>query len=587
MRKFFAIMLLFLSGTICLTWALQPDKKPSNGKKRTASSDQIVLLHADSMFFKQNVNPNAQFFVGNVKFEHNGAIMTCDSALYYSSSKSFDAYGRVRMVQGDTLTVTCDKMFYKGNEQLVQAREHVVLKHRKTILTSESIDYDRRLNVGQYFTGGTLVDENSELTSDTGYYHPNTRDAEFHHYVVLKNPAPPKATEYTLNTHLLYYNTGTTRAHVVGPSTIVHENMNIWTNSGYYISKTQEAYLLKDGVAPRIQHEYNELEGDSMHYDGATCDSKAYGNIKYKNEEHKVMFFGNYGLYNDSTGYAEAADSALCVEYRQPDTLFAHADTFKLFAYNLDTDSVYRILHAFNHVRAYRVDVQCVCDSMVYNGLDSCATLYKDPIMWQNEQQVLGEVIKAWVNDSTLDSVYVINQALMVDKIDDKEHYNQLSSNQLHSYFRDGDLYQNCAEDNVVFNYYMMESDEKNSPMIGMIHAQGKRMRMDLDVVTDTTDVGDVVRRNRLTRIWMPATTGEMFPLTKTPPDMLYLETFRKDGSLAWFDNLRPKSKHDLFVWEGKSEDLKLKQGYSQEPPKVSRDDKKKRYQEKLRQQKR
>ncbi|MCQ2222989.1 MAG: hypothetical protein MJZ35_04265 [Bacteroidaceae bacterium] len=564
MRKFFAVILLLLSGLVCLTWALQPDKNQAKGKKRSSSSDQIVLLHADSMYFNQRINASAQFFIGNVKFEHNGAIMTCDSALYYKETKSFDAYGRVKMVQGDTLSLTCRKMFYDGNLQLAQARENVVLKHRKTTLTSESLDFDRILNVGQYFEGGMLVDEDNQLTSDTGYYHPDTRQAEFRHYVELINPLPPKERDYILQSHLLYYNTSTTLAHVVGPSTIDHESTHIYTENGYYTTQTKEGILL--GHTSLLQHVYKELIGDSLHYDGLTHINTAYGHVEYVDKENKNMFFGNYGLYNDSTGYAEAADSAVCIDYSQRDTLYAHADTFKLYTYNIDTDSVYRVMHAYNRVRAYRVDMQCVCDSMVYNGQDSCATLYKDPIIWQDQQQILGEVIKAWVNDSTLDSVYVINQALMVEKLDTLEHYNQISSNEMHSYFRDGEVYQNRAEQNVYINYYPYDSD---SLMIGMVHAESSRLRMDIE-------------NRKLQKIWMPATTGEMFPLDLTPPDKLYLTNFKTpDGGVAWFDGIRPKNKDDIFVWQAKSEEFQLKQDVLHEGPKQSLEDRMKQLQEK------
>ena len=60
--------------------------------------------------------------------------MYCDSALFYEASNSFDAYGHVRMLQGDTLTLTSDVLFYNGIDRLARARYNVVLKHQKTIL---------------------------------------------------------------------------------------------------------------------------------------------------------------------------------------------------------------------------------------------------------------------------------------------------------------------------------------------------------------------------------------------------------------------------------------------------------------------
>ena len=66
-----------------------------------------------------------------------------------------------------------------------------------------------------------------------------------------------------------------------------------------------------------------------------------------------------------------------------------HADTFKIFTFNINTDSVYRKIHAYNKVRAYRVDAQAVCDSLVYNSQDSCMTMYKDHSV-ESEPAVVG-----------------------------------------------------------------------------------------------------------------------------------------------------------------------------------------------------
>ena len=43
-------------------------------------------------------------------------------------------------------------------------------------------------------------------------------------------------------------------------------------------------------------------------------------------------------------------------------------------------------------------------------------TMYTDPILWHGEQQLLGEEIKIYMNDSTIDWAHIINQALTVEK---------------------------------------------------------------------------------------------------------------------------------------------------------------------------
>ena len=100
------------------------------------------------------------------------------------------------------------------------------------------------------------------------------------------------------------------------------------------------------------------------------------------------------------------------------------------------------MLHGYFHVRAYRTDVQAVCDSLVFNSKQHRLTLYRDPIAWSGDRQILGEEINVYTNDSTIDSVYVERQSLIVQQLPDTLHFNQVSGNLLKAYFAKGELYQ-------------------------------------------------------------------------------------------------------------------------------------------------
>ncbi len=128
-------------------------------------------------------------------------------------------------------------------------------------------------------------------------------------------------------------------------------------------------------------------------------------------------------FYNEKTGYGYATDKVLLKDFsRQPDTLYMHSDSLKLYTYNIDTDSVYRKVHGFSKVRIYRKDVQAVCDSLVFNTLDSCLTMYRDPIVWNDNRQLLGEKIEIYMNDSTVRLARVSGQALSVELLDKENH---------------------------------------------------------------------------------------------------------------------------------------------------------------------
>ena len=513
----------------------QPEKEPEEGTR-------VHLLHADMLYFDDRIHRTAQFLVGNVQFEHDGTLMYCDSAMFYEASNTLDAFGHVRLNQGDTRTLVGEELYYNGIDKLARVRYNVVLKHRETRLYTDSLDYDRLYDLGYFFEGGRLLDKDNELISDWGEYSPATRNATFNYNVRLQSPASPKPARTVLLSDTLHYNTRTEVAHVVGPSNIEHGGNHVYTEQGYYHMNTDFAYLLERSI---LQNGAKRLVGDSIVWDNIHHEGEAFGDAVYTDEENKNILMGQYCYYNDSTGYAEATDSALVIDYSQKDSMFAHADTLKMFTYNIETDSVYRVLHAYHHMRAYRQDVQAVCDSMVYISKDSCLTMYRDPILWMNDQQVLGEEIKAFFNDSTIDSIQVLRQTLSVERMTDK-HYNQVAGHVMRIYFKNGDVDLTQVEGNVMLNYYPLDDD---SLMIGMNH-------------TETTLMKLFMKSRKVDHVWMPAAQGTLYPLPLIPPDALYLENFQ------WFDYIRPLNKDDIFVWRPKKEGTELKETARRQPPK-------------------
>ena len=545
MKSRFPLILISLLTVICSLASVStplPNREGQGGGSAVGRSSSprkkgslVVLLHTDELYYNQRINPDAQILVGNVRFRHDGVILTCDSALYYEASNSFDAFGHVKMNQGDTLTLTSDVLYYDGFDQMAMARYNVILTHRESRLYCDSLDYDRLYDLGYFFQGGKLVDKDNTLTSEWGQYSPGTREAVFNYNVDLRNP------KFTLLSDTLHYNTGTEIARIVGPSNIDNGDNHIYSERGTYDTRNDRAHLLDRSI---VSNKGRTITGDSLDYIGEGDISKAFRNVVYTDNVNKNMFTGHYGLYCDSLGYAEAADSAVLIDYSQRDSFYCHADTFKLFTYHINTDSVWRETRGYHHVRAYRVDVQAVCDSMVFISKDSCLTMYHDPILWQQGQQLLGEEIKAWTNDSTIDSTYVIRQALSVEYVDTL-CYNQVTGDVMRSYFRDGKMKLTWVEGNVFVKYFPLDSD---SLMIGLLHSESSELKL-------------FMGSDKVDKIWMPASEGRLHPLALIPPDQRYLPNFQ------WFDYVRPLNKTDIFNWRPKKPGTELKPSVQHEKP--------------------
>ena len=505
-------------------------RKVAKGRHRPKTDERVYLKHADMLRFNQyGEHAGAQILNGNVAFLHKGALLTCDSAYFYQESNSFKAFGHVKMRQGDTLSLTSDYAFYDGDNQMAEARYNVLLRHRGTKLYTDSLNYDRLYNIGYFFEGGKMVDRNNVLVSDWGEYDTETRKAVFNYNVNLRNP------KFTLTTDTLHYDTRTSLANIVGPSVIRSKESVIHTSDGYYNTNTGRARLYGRST---MSNKGKEITGDSLFYDEKRGISQGYRNVIYKDTQKKNELHCNYLWYNEKNGFAFATENPVMMEYSQKDTLFVHSDTIKVITYHLNTDSVYRTAHCYNKVRAFRNDVQAVCDSLVYNTKDSCMTMYRDPIAWSGDRQLLGEEIQVFMKDSTIDRAHIINQALTAELMPDKEHYQQLSSKEMFAYFTKGQITQTEAIGNVRSIYYPV--DDKDSTLMGLVYIETDTMKM-------------FMRDRQLQKIWTSKTDGTWYPMTQIPP-----ERYKLDG-FTWFDYIRPINKDDIYEWRGKKDGTQLK----------------------------
>ena len=533
-HRIFFILILCLFG-FCLVQAMQAPRKKH---KKRPEGERVYLLHADELRYDMfGRTPDAQIVKGKVSFMHQGGHLTCDSAYFYQGTNSVKAFGHVHYRQGDTLSLTCERAEYDGMMQMMHARRNVVLHHRRQTLKTDSLDFDRLYNMANFFDGGTLIDGKDRLVSDWGEYHTETREAKFVFNVKLRSGKD------VVTTDTLYYDVPTSTAHMVGPSKIVSGSSVVHTADGYYDTKTDKAKLF--GRSTLVDKD-KSITGDSLYY-VKNGESTGYGNVVYVDKKNKNSLTCNYLRYNEKTGMGFATKRPVAIDYSQKDTLWMHSDTMRIYTYHINTDSVYRKVHAYPHVRAFRNDMQAICDSLVFNSKDSCMTMYKDPVIWNANRQMLGEEIRSYMADSTIRFAHVIGQALSIEQMPDSVHYNQITSSEMKSYFEKGEMKMTEAIGNVQTVYYM--TNDKDSSLVGLNYLETDTMRMYLGAA------------RKLDKIWTNKFTSTMYPITQVPPAKYKLPNF------AWFEDLRPTDKNDIFVWRGKSSGTELKSIKRHEAP--------------------
>lgn len=458
----------------------------------------------------------AQILIDSVVLYHEGAYMYCDSAYIFEATNTFEAFSNVRMEQGDTIFVYGDYLHYDGNTRLARLRNNIRMEDRKATLFTDSLNYDRIANLGYYFDGGMLVDDKNELTSFWGQYDPGTKDALFSDSVKLINP------DYIIYADTLKYNTENKITDILGPSTIVSDSGFIHTTHGWYNTETDDARLLNRSEI------YNKdstqvLIGDTIFYNRLSGTGEVFGNMYLEDFKRKAILLGNYGIYNEKTEYGMATDSAYAVDYSQKDSLFLHGDTLTML-----TDSVYKDVRAYYNVRFFRKDIQGICDSMNYKQKDSILYLVGNPVIWSENNQILGDRIDIYLNDTTVSKAHVRDYALAIQDRLQPGQYNQISGREMTAFFEENELRRLLVEGNAESLYYLMEEDSLRT-VIGLNKTESAYLSMD-------------VRNEELQKLKLWSSPKAVTtPLSLLKPEEMKLKGF------IWLDYLRPKDKKDLF----------------------------------------
>jgi lipopolysaccharide export system protein LptA len=490
---------------------LAPTINPLNNKGVTL----IYLENCDALLFDKIFSPDVQVLKGNVRFRHDAARLYCDSAYFYEKANSLNAYGHVRIVQGDTIFVFGDLLYYDGNTKLARLRHNVRMENRKTILTTDSLNYDRISNMAYYFTGGKITDDLNELTSVHGQYSTSTNNALFKDKVRLLNK------DFTLDADSLRYNTNTNIANFIAPTHILYnKETDIYSNKGWYNTFTQKSMLLNRSKVKN--KDGRTLVGDTIFYDKKENYGEGFMHVIMNDSVQKTTLYGDYCYYSDRTKNGLATDSALLVDYSEKDTMLIHADT--LFT---SKDSDYNVARGYYNVRFYRKDVQGRSDSLFYSARDSVLNLYGTPILWAENNQLSGDFIQAYTKNKKIEKINIQHNAVVIQH-EDSVYYNQLSGKEIIAYLDSGELRKVNVNGNAETIYY--PRDEKDSTLIGLNKTQSSFVVMYL-------------KNKKVKRVvFTTATNGIIYPMTELNDKKMYLSTY------FWIEDQRPKNKADLFV---------------------------------------
>ncbi|AKD58583.1 hypothetical protein SD10_16615 [Spirosoma radiotolerans] len=428
MIRLFAAFLLLCSWLVSANSLAQVGPPlPGHPAAPGAVADKVELLPgADSLVGMTVPGQVVRKIYNNVRFRQKGVLMFCDLAIQNATTNVIEAYGHVKIIQGDTITVQGDTMFYYGNVRQANMRGHVSMRDRKMTLTTAQLDYDMLSGIAHYPTPGRIVDKENILTSREGYYDTRSKLFTFRQNVRLVNP------KGTLVADSLLYNSLTRMAIFQGPTRITNKDGVLTAIEGQYNTTTGISNFQRRATVETPKY---RLTGDSLYYDNVTELGIAKGNVIMVAKDRQAVILGDHVRYNGKAGISRVTGHPVAKSLANEttkDTLFLRADT--LFSFDNKLTNTRRLLGQKN-VFIYKSDLQSKCDSLIYDTADSTIYFYKKPIVWsQNKYQMEADSMRAVMKNNKIHTLFLKTKSFVIS-LDTLKNYNQIKGRTVTAYF--------------------------------------------------------------------------------------------------------------------------------------------------------
>lgn len=484
---------------------------------------KINLRHADKL--KGREKGKIQVLVGHVEFEHQGAVMYCDSAFLYNETNSLDAFGHVHIQHGDSLNMYGEMLKYSGNERKAELFRNISLSDGDMMLVTDYLVYDLKTKTASYNTGGSINSKGNTLRSKLGYYSSESRTVTFRKDVEVFTP------EYSIKCDTLRYVPATKVAYFVGPTSLWNPDNALYCEDGFYDSKNDFGRFSKKAV---LVSNKRALMGDSLIYDRKSRTGMAKGNVLMLDTSRNMLVRGDLGIYHEKTEHSLVTGHALYTQIYDNDSLFLHADTLQAFTrYDtlagssaetllLDTQ---RTVYAYRNVKFFKSDMQGKCDSMIFTSKDSTMRLFGKPVLWNEKSQLTADKISIVTGNNEIQSMLLENTAFIASQ-EDSTRFNQIKGRRMTGYFSKSQLYRVDVEGNGQTLYFVRDGKE----IVGVNKVDCPR----LSIFISEEEV------KKITFFSKPDAT--LFPPVDLSPREALLKDFR------WRGRERPVKKADIFV---------------------------------------
>jgi len=473
-----------------------------------AQSKTIELVHSDKLT-NAIIFQGAIKVTGNVHFKHDNKNLFCDSAYFHQTENWIRAYHNVQINQGDTLNLFCDSLYFDGNTNLGVLKSNVRFRDNEFKLTTDSLKFDANHSIGYYSNWAkiTSINQDLNLTSKKGYYYSNSKTFFFKDSVNVIHP------NYQLESDTLEFRTNTQTVFFHGPTIIHLDSTKVLCNKGYYETNTD--FLNLWNGATILNDSTSSLYADSLVYNQKTEIAEGFYNVSIYDSLENVQLKSDYLKKYQTPDKIILKNNARIYQYNDKDTLFMRADSIYQSKDSLTSKN---ISIAINNVVIINSGAVGICDSIYYNESDSIIHLRKEPILWHEDTQLIGDSINIKLINHNFDKIKLINHALISTK-HDSLHFDQLAGKTIIAQFINKEIDNVLIQSNAQTLYY---PSEKTTDSLGLEikTLKGKNF-------LECNEIEIFFKKSEIQKIkFIDKPDASFYPLDQIPEKDLFLQSF-------------------------------------------------------------
>ncbi|MFA5288753.1 MAG: OstA-like protein [Bacteroidales bacterium] len=425
----------------------------------------------------------AYFYNGGSVVDNQGTILESRRGYYYSKEKLFCLYEHVEMGT-DTLRLKADSLYYHSDLNLAEFWGNVQAWHTDGFLTAREGTYKRDEELYHFLHDVFIHTEEQEIRAEDVHYDKGKNSGLLRYNVQVRDT--------TQQVHILGDRLDFRRepdwVQVTEEPVFIAWEINRETNSRdslFMRADTLLAYTSTYGAMDSLERmraferqEIPERKKTAATADSTTRpDSQALPGSVALNDSPSLPAKDSLPLAKDSLSSAKdslppAKDSVPdpvtedAVNYLKSTLLevqlsFIKVDSILLSNVSFLGDSLFNttevhFLYGYNNVRVYKSDIQSVCDSLVFNSIDSMMRQYGYPVLWNQESQLSADSIQFRFSRDSLYRVDFLSNAFLISQ-EEEVFFHQIKADLMYAHVRDNDIYRFDAKKNARALFYIPE----------------------------------------------------------------------------------------------------------------------------------